>query len=219
MSADLEVLRTIFGDKRVHVSAALVQQVEVLPDRSKARAQCQCVPDDFEVVAEVAWGFAGPNAGNGALPVVGDLVLLAFTEERAYIIGRLSSKEDTIPKSIGAGHTALQAIAGKKLYLSSDTAVLIGSGGLIDPSEPLVLGNVLKTYLETLDTKITAIVDLILGGDISLSTSPGSPTAPNPSKLVAITQIKTDLVAAKLEFLTTTSTNILSQLAKTERGS
>jgi hypothetical protein len=84
------------------------------------------------------------------------------------------------------------------------------------PSENVVLGLVLQQYLKDLHTKIDALMDIIITGDFLLVTSPGNPTAPNPVKVVNLTQIKTDLLALKTSPIS--DKLFLSDVFFTEKG-
>lgn len=75
--------------------------------------------------------------------------------------------------------------------------------GSLQADNPVVLGNELVELL-------TELVDLIIAGDLALTTSPGNPTAPNPPTVVRFQELKQRL-------LTNATTNVLSSHVFTER--
>ena len=165
---DLETLKSIFADDRTHVAVGKVLQLGLASDRSVLRAKCRVITQDRDVVARVCWDAIGPNSGSIQFPQVGDLVLLEFSEgddNQPYLTKRLSNKTDTIPAQAISGDLVHRALEGKKLHLLSDTQILLGLGGSeADADEPLVLGNVFKSFmstvLDTLSTQAQALKDL-----------------------------------------------------------
>lgn len=163
---DIESLKALLHDGRVHIATGKILQLEVAPDRSVWLAKVEVYPDQYEVVAQMTWGQVGPDAGIYGPAIEGDMVLLAFDQEmdEVYIISRLSSNIDLIPQQAIDGDTIIKAISGKKTHVASDTKVLIGKGVAgSDPTEPLVLGLVMKTLLSyifqqliDMNTKIAA---------------------------------------------------------------
>jgi len=215
---DLEALREIFADRNFSLAQATITKTELLADRSKWRALCLIVPDEIEVVAEGTWEMTGPNAGIYSFPVPGDLVLVGFTSpDHAFILRRLSSKEDLIPLQAALGNLVLSALSGKKAYLSSEAAILLGSGGILDPDEPLVLGNVLTAYIDELHDKIDTALAKIVAGPIGIDSFGGS-VVTYPTLATDLTQIQVDLAAIRAQYVDVPSTNILSGIAFTERG-
>ena len=69
-----------------------------------------------------------------------------------------------------------------------------------------------------LQAKIEAIHQLLTSGDTSLTTGPGNPTAPNPTYAADLATMGTELEALRSAYLEEAATNILSQVAFTERG-
>lgn len=221
IATDLEALREMFSDDRTHLGVARVIKISLTDDRSVLKAQCRILTQNRDVIARVCWDACGPDAGSFMFPVPDDLVLVAFSEgddEQAYLIKRLSTRTDTIPPQAVGGHMVSRSLAGLNNYLMSDTKILLGQGGTADPAEPLVLGNVLVAALTDLNSRITALVDAISQGPIAISTAPGSlaPTAPGLKS--ALANIKTQLSSDLDKYLVTESTNIVSKLSYTERG-
>ncbi len=145
---DIESLKALLHDGRVHIATGKILQLEISEDRSIWLAKVEVYPDQYEVVAQMTWGQVGPDAGIFGPAIEGDMVLLAFDQEmdEVYIISRLSSNIDTIPQQAIDGDTIIKAIAGKKAHIASDTRINIGKGEA-EPTEPLVLGLELKTLL------------------------------------------------------------------------
>lgn len=146
---DLELLREILRDKRVHLALGTIKRLEMAQDRSVLRVELSLFPEERTSICRMSWALTGPNAGFFQLPVPGDLVLAAFAEgdeEQGIVISRLSSKEDVIPPEVDSGDLIARALAGKNARLVSDTKVLLGRPNNV-PTEPLVLGLVLQQLL------------------------------------------------------------------------
>ena len=139
-------------------------------------------------------------------------------ESLAYFTG---NKKDT---SLFIHH------AGGFLGIDSDGKTYVGkTTGTI--SEPLVLGNVLKSFLSDLTDKVVSLLDATKTFATDLKTGPvgignlGSPVPIHPvfsAKIDALTAqldtLKSGINSLKSSGLTTSSTNILSQTAFTARG-
>lgn len=218
--ADIETLRSIFADRRTHVAVGKVVKLGLASDRSVLRAQCRVLTQERDVVARVCWDACGPNSGSFQFPQVDDLVLLEFSEgddNQVYLTKRLSNKTDKIPAQATGGHMVHRALSGKKLYLCSDEAILIGSGGASDPSEAMVLGDTLKTLLDNLIDTVNTALGAIASGPVGLGNL-GAPVPTDAALASALNSAVSDLEDFKSTYLTTEATNILSQLAFTERG-
>lgn len=163
--AVLEELRAMLKPTESWVAVAQITQLALAADRSVWRAKCSVFPEGHEVIARMSWGQVGPDSGIFGPATVGDMVLIAFaegTEDQAFVIGRLSSKEDKIPAQAGEGHNIMKALAGKKLYLSSDTRILLGLGTHgADPDEPLVLGNVMRDLMSAFLAECSTMAESI----------------------------------------------------------
>lgn len=112
------------------------------------------------------------------------------------IIGHMDNARKDI--SLNEGEVVLYNEFGQQIRLEQDK---INLGKSAD--EPAVLGNVLVELLGE-------IMDILINGNSVLTTTPGNPSAPNP--LVA-----SQLTAFKSQYLTTATTNILSQETFVER--
>jgi hypothetical protein len=146
---DIEALKQLLDSGKIWISSGKILQLDLLADRSFWRAKVLVLPHNYEVIARMTWGSVGPDSGIFGPAQVGDLVLLAFDPElqEAFVISRLSSKEDTIPVQAGQGHTVVKSLPGKNTHIASDIKVLLGRLTSTDPTEPVVLGNILKTLL------------------------------------------------------------------------
>lgn len=204
---DLEILREIFKDDAVHISLALVNSVQFADDSSAVYVDCTLLPDKREILATMTWDSVGAGTGAGDMPDPNDLVLVAFADrevEHAFVIKRLASAEEQLHAYIKLGHYVLKAKPGKKLLLASDTKVEIGKGVAASPAtEPLVLGNVALAAFGAL-------------ADALLNAAQLGVCAVGPVMLDPV--VRTALVAFKAQYVTAPTTNIVSQIAFTERG-
>jgi hypothetical protein len=201
MNDDLEALREIFKDARLHIGIGVITQVGIAPSGADFRAQVKLLPEEREVVCIMTW----EDVGQITLPQVNDLVLCAFVDghpDEAFVIRRLTNTDQLIPTFAKSGHTVNYSRAGKKLYLGSDTKIGLGRPN-VEPAEPLVLGNVMKTFL---DNFLNAILNASQIGFCSVGPVYLDPT------------IRTNLVNYKSTYVDTAATNILSQNVFTERG-
>jgi hypothetical protein len=156
---DLESLRRVFEDKKLHIVIGRVTQLSIADDRSFLKCMVSVWPEEREIVTRMTWESVGPDAGIFHFPVVGDLVLVAFAEgddDQAFVVRRLTSKEDTIPERATEGHSVIRSLAGKQAWLTSDTKVLVSRGDT-EPTENFVLGQQLKTLLSDLLTELKTL--------------------------------------------------------------
>jgi hypothetical protein len=232
VAADLEFLKAIFGDKRVHITLATVTKIEVVPSMSLARVQCLTLPEELEIIATVGIPSCSQGAFLGGLPKAKDLGVIAYSDmEEAYWVTHLSSSDDLIPQRAVDGAVLLQASSGEDAYVTGDS-VFIGKSRLVDPTEPLVLGNVLKSALTDIlaDLKsfvgqLKTFVDAIKTGPIGTD-SLGGVAVTSPAVIAAATAFETqiDTYSAQLDtrkstYVTVAGSNIVSGVAFTERGS
>jgi hypothetical protein len=224
----LEELRAALADQRQHIGLAVVKKLAVLDDRSAMRVQVAMLPDENEIVATMTWEATGPECGFFDLPAANDLVLVAFADgdpDQAFVVKRLTSKEDKIPLKAKDGHLVAIAKAGKKVYVDSDTEVNLRSAMIqlmkLDSeaaTEPLVLGEVMLACLEDLYTKLDTLLQTIITGPAAITSAPGQPAPTHPAVISALTPLKAQLQADKSKYVTTESSNVVSQIAFTERG-
>jgi len=151
----LEELREVLKDDATHIAIGRITSVSTAQDRSVVRVRVVIVPDETEIVARMTWEHIGPDAGFFQYPSIDDLVLVAFAEgleDQAYVIKRLTSTIDKVPLRATENNTVIRAIAGKKVFVTSDTEVNINRGD--EPAtERVVLGDVFKqAYSQHLQT-------------------------------------------------------------------
>lgn len=111
----------------------------------------------------------------------------------------LGHYDEDRPDDLGEGETVLYNESGERIYLK-DGEILIGSA---DSDEAMVLGNVLKDFL---DGVLGDLLDAPIIGTCAVG-----PVVLSPA-------LRLLLVAKRLQYLTLDATNILSQVAYTERG-
>jgi hypothetical protein len=199
--AGFEDLRALFADTRLHIALGVITQVEVATDRSVARVMVQVLPEMREIVARMTWEYAAPNAGIMGLPEQNDVVLLGMAEgdeEQAYVLRRLTTREDQIPIQAIGGDLCVVAKSGKKLWLSSADKIYLSKSETA-PTENMVLGQVFKTLMENL-------LDA-LASHTHISSTPGFPTAP-PANAATFTGLKASPVSDEA---------VLSDVAFTEK--
>lgn len=143
----LEELKEVFKDDRLHLAIGVIEQLSVASDRSSLKAKVNIFPDQIRMICTLSWDAVGPSAGIFQFPSINDLVIVGYldgNENDAYIIKRLTSREDKIPVQAVNGHLVLKTLAGKKAFISSDTEVNLVRGD--NPgNERLVLGDTFKT--------------------------------------------------------------------------
>jgi len=215
-------------DKRIVIARALVDEVEVTVDRSKARALVRILPDETEAIAEVCWDGTGPSAGGFQLPVKGDLVLVATdsADGEVYIIGRLSSNEDKIPADVANGHRVIRGLAGKDVIVSAPANLqLIGNGLVylgggeypgIYPDQPGVLGTVLVSLFTDIFTKLDSIIDTLKTAPTGVD-SVGGQVIPHPTLVATLTATKAEMATMKAFYLDSAASGILSERVFIER--
>jgi len=197
---DLEALRAVFADPAVHIALGTISQLSLADDRSGLKALVSLFPNQREMVCRMTWEAVGPESGIFAFPEAGDLVLVAFAEgdaNQAFVIRRLTSREEKIPERATEGDTVVKARSGKRSWLTGDELRLSRGDDL--PTEPLVLGNVLKELLGDLLQAIAT--------HTHTSAPPGVLTTP-PTNVAEFTALQTSPV---------NDAGILSDFAYTEK--
>lgn len=217
---ELEQLREYFQDTKIHFAVGKVEELDPAVDFHSLRLKVQLFPDEISIVAKATFPNVGPDSGFISFPEVGDLCIVAFAdgdEQQAFVIGYLPSLEDTIPLRAWLGDAVLQSRSGKELNLSSDSQVNIGRGNpLIKEDEPLVLGNVLKDALTDMYDKFDQVLDKLISGPIAIGNL-GVACPTEPTLAIGLTAIKSQLAADKVKYIDLVVTNIVSQIAFTER--
>ena len=234
-------MKAMLRDDSLSISLAVIKGVHLAKDNSFLRCTVQLMPHGNEVISTYTFDSTGPNAGIYMFPVINDMVLVAFTEneDESFIIRRLNSKEDLIPKNAEGGALTLRALSGKDSWVVSDSKILLARNEAV-PTENLILGKVFKTvytsHLDELLNNLTKLIDLV--GKLSTQRTTdsthnhigifGVPVAvPIQAPLMAaekvlletlktqITTIKTDVTTIKTDEIA--SDNILSDFAFTEK--
>ena len=147
-----EDLKEILRDKSLHICLAQVQQLHLAKDFSYLKITAKVFPEERSIVANMTWENVGPESGDFEFPSVGDMVLIANVEgddDQAYVIKRLTSREDKIPVSARTGDKVHKAKAGKKYWNISNTKIFLAKSDTA-PTENLVLGQVFKLFAQTL---------------------------------------------------------------------
>ena len=217
---DLSALRQIL-EGEAKISLARVERVEVTSDLSTARALCTELPNENEVIAQISFPHCSQGNGFFVLPSSRDLGILIYADEQEdpILIGYLANSEDPIPQQVADGDAYIKA--NKQLHLAAVEKVLLGKGVAgTDPDEALVLGNQLLAYLTDLHTQLDAVLDALQTGTIGID-STGGPVVPHPDLIAVVndsTGARKELDDSKTTYITDADTNIVSQVAFTERG-
>lgn len=211
---NIEDWRSFFTDEDVHVAIASITSLHIADDRSYLKVRANIFPENREVIARMTWDAVGPESGTFTFPNPNDMVLIAFAEgdaDQAYVIRRLTSKEDKIPLTAVDGSTVIKALTGKKVWVTSDTIINLSKGDSA-PTENLVLGQVWKEFSINL---LSYLIDLCT----SLSTEThtgnlGYPTAvpDNASDYLMIKSMLESIKSSPVE-----DEAILSDLSFTEK--
>jgi hypothetical protein len=216
---DIEFLREAFKDRRTHIALGTISQLSVAEDKSYIKAVVQLFPEKREIVSRMTWETVGSESGFFQIPKVADLVLVAFADgdfDMAFVIRRLTSYSDLIPANAILGDIVMKAEPGKTAWITGTKINLSGTDQA--PTEPLVLGQVLIQAMTDLYSKLDSILQKIISGPIGVSGAPGNPAPTFPALAADLTAIKSQLESDKSKYLTDNSTNIVSQIAYTERG-
>ena len=112
------------------------------------------------------------------------------------ILGHMDAERENI--SLNEGEVVLYNEYGQQIQLQQSKIVLGASA-----EEAAVLGN-------TLVEMLGKVLDILIAGNFLIVTGPGSPTAPNPAEVAKLSTYKS-------QYLSTASTNILSQETFLER--
>lgn len=223
----LQELSYLLQDNQPQICLGLVLEVEE-GEPDQLLTKFEVLPTGNKLIAPVAW-----TPGVYEKPRVGDIALLVVAGrelDHAYAISFLPRTESgwLIPQRSLDGELSFKSRAGQKLNISSDTRINIGKGGETEEAEPLVLGLVLKEYLTALVTDIGSLVDHLktLSTDVAAcGTALNGLGATNsvPANVASLSALLTNLktkvgTTDKNKYISTASTNILSQQVFTERG-
>lgn len=162
MSDDLELLREIFKDHRLHLGIGTVSKIGVAKDGSKLRVQVNILPDQRPVICEMTFA----DVMDVTFPELEDLVIIGNidgSDDETFVLKVVNNKDEPIPKLAQDGHTVKGSRKGKKLYLNSDTKIGIGKPD-VDQTENLVLGKVFQDFMsktlqkiEDLETQLASL--------------------------------------------------------------
>lgn len=147
---NLEELKEILGDGKLHIAVAKILQLEVAADRSVLRCMVLLLPDNIKMVAKMSWDAVGPDAGIFQFPALNDMVIIGFLdghEQNCFVLRRLTSKIDKIPIQATSGHTVVKALPGKKSFINSNTEINLTREA--PGNERLVLGDTFKAAYST----------------------------------------------------------------------
>lgn len=212
----LEEFKELLQDDSLHVFIAQIKKLHLASDNSFLRVEVEVWPELRIIMCDMTWDHVGPNSGFYNFPNVGDLVLGVSAEgevDQSFIIKRLSSSEDTIPKNALTGDSVLKAVSGQKLWLTSDTRINLSKGDDA-PTENLVLGQEFKTWASSFMGRILSLLEKMQAethlGNLGFPT--GVPN--NASEYAAL---KAELIALKTDPID--SSKILSDISYTEKGS
>lgn len=226
---DLEALKMIFKDQRVHLAIATIKKVSVASDRSFVKCLVEILPEKREVVARMTWPSTGPEAGFYDLPEKNDLVLVGFADgnnDYAFIITRMTSTVDKIPLRSVGGDLVVKSKAGKKAWFTGRLKAFITQGDTV-PTENLVLGQQLKTLLIDLLAKVSELSTKCdsLSAEIATHQHPGNLGYPTgqPYTSSQFNNLATQFngIAADFDDLSSSPVQdevILSDFAFTEKG-
>lgn len=211
---DIESLRTILRDDRLHVGLGMVKRLHLASDRSYLKLSLMTFPDSREVIATMTWENVGPNSGDFEFPSPGDMVLFVNADgddDQCFVIKRLTSEEDKIPSEATNGDKVHRAKAGKKYWNVSDTAIYLSRDGS-EPTENLVLGQVLKTLMSDLLTALSDHANTDSShthiGNLGFSTAAPNEAADYTTAKTSYDNLKSDPVDNE---------NMLSDLSYTEK--
>lgn len=201
MFDDLELLREIFKDTRLHIGIGTVQKLGLSLSGGTLRLLVNLLPENRQIIAEMTW----PDVCTVTFPELNDLVLVAFVEgheDQAFVFKLLTTDEELIPVFAQAGHSVFYSRPTKKAYYGSLVKAGFGRPA-VEPTEPFVLGNQAVAFLN-------GVLNAFLNAP-QIGWHPLGPVFLDPG-------IRTLLLQLQLQYLTTASTNILSQICFTERG-
>lgn len=171
---DIEFLKSALKENALHMSMAKVQTVEIAPDRSYMRAKVLLMPTLYEAKCYVGAEYTAPGAGLFLPLRPDDLVLVGFPladPENGVLIKRLTSREDTIPEEFNNDKVVLKC-AGPETFAVVCDSIKLGSDGT---TENLVLGQVLKTFLSSLLSELSAMA-ASAASHTHISSMPGYPS-------------------------------------------
>jgi hypothetical protein len=216
MMNDLEMLREMFKDPKLHIGIGTIVQLGLESTGNKLRVMVNLLPENRQVVAEMTFA----DVMDICFPEINDLGVVAFADghpDECFVIALINNKDEPLPKFAQNGSKVAYSRPGKKFYIGSDTKLGIGRPN-IEPTEPLVLGTQLIALLTGILTQINAVFSAISTGPVSDFGNLGAPVPTSAEIASAISDATTALEGLASTYLATASTNIVSQIGFTERG-
>lgn len=148
---DLELLREIFKDARLHVGLGTIAQLGMAADGSALRVMVNLLPENRQIVAQMTFA----DVYSVTIPEIDDLAVVVFVDghpDDAWVLKLCNTNEEPIPLFARAGNTMIAPRQGRKVGIGRSTAI---------PTEPLVLGTVLQTLLTNVLAKLEDLSDKI----------------------------------------------------------
>jgi hypothetical protein len=198
---ELDFLKEVFKDQRLHIGIGTIAQTGLSLDKNKLRALVTLLPENRQIWCEVAWS----DVLDISFPQVKDLVLVASVDghpDESFIIKSITNSDEQIPQLAEDGSMVKYARAGKMAFFGSDTKIGLARPD-INPSSPLVLGDVVLNALNALANAFLTAPQI--------GQSSAGPVTLDPSVVESLEEFQET-------YLTDQATNILSQIAFTERG-
>ena len=163
----LQELQSMIRDNKVYFALATVKELLVGENRSVLKCVCRTITEgnDRDILARMTWENVGPDAGDFAFPVVGDLVMICFLEgepDLAFIIRRLTSNEDTIPENALTGDRVIKSLAEKNIWITAQKELYLTKTDK-KSTENLVLGQEFKKFASDLLGEIKNLIGLVEG--------------------------------------------------------
>ena len=225
---NVENLKSYLMDNKLHIFLGQIKRLHLAKDNSSLKVEVSVWPEERLIIANMTWDNVGPESGFYSFPSVGDAVLCASAEgdvDQSFVIKRLSSIEDKIPKNAITGDTVIKTLAGKKIWNTSDTRLNLSRGD-DEPTENIVLGQVFKaTYSDHL-AKLIDYMDKMISYMQKFEAhdhvgNMGAPTTP-PVNKAEVASIRGEVTTLKEEINTLKSDivdgeEILSDLVFTEK--
>lgn len=214
----LEMLKYLL-EKGPELALGEVKSVGSMSTKGVA-VELRILPDNYDVIALAVW-----PKGLVIVPAVGELMLAVFPDtqtETALAFGFVAGESRELHQRSENGGFCVGGIAGKKTNVSSNTRVNVGRGGDSEEDEPLVLGNVASEYLAaisqqltTLNTHLSTLTASVTAIDAAVNS--GAQAAALGTLTTQLGTQATEIGTEKAQYIDTDSSNILSQIAFTER--
>lgn len=205
---DLSLMNQMLNKDTI-ISIGNIKSVYISTDNSSINCVVSLLPENRDISAMVATVYSSSAGNVNMAPQVNDLVLVIYdvNTKSYFIIGYISNTEEPLDSGVKTNNIILNALKGS-INIDAKSQINLGN----NPSEPFVLGNVLISYMNQIQSLLSSILQLLQTGTFLLTTVPNSPTAPNPATAATITQLVTNNNQNKTTYIDTATTNIISQL-------